>query len=293
MGKILVTGASGNIGRLTLKSLLKRKPSSQLVGLVRDPSKAEDLKELGIELRVGDYMDTAALLRAFKGIEKVQLTSTHAFTDRKTAHGNVVDAAAKSGVEHITYMPIIRKENSDFVLQQVTEEDLFTEQKIFDSGMTYTFLQHPPFADTLPFYMGANAPQIGVRVTSGNGKTAAATREDLADAHAVVLIDRGHENKSYPMTSQPALSFADMTELLSGMLGKEVPYITVSDEEYSKILSETGIPRNRADFVRDWVVGINRGEWAHTTKDLEKLIGRKPTTIEEVIRRVYLKGASR
>ena len=128
MGKILVTGASGNLGRKTLLQLLKRKPAEQLVALVRDPEKAKDLAALGIEMRQGDYLDPASLKRAFKGIEKVMLTSTHAFTDRKTAHANVINAAADAGVEHLVYMPIIRKPNSTYVLQEVTEEDIFTRK---------------------------------------------------------------------------------------------------------------------------------------------------------------------
>src|SRR4051794_12150956 len=107
MSKILVTGASGHLGRKTLLQLLKRKPADRLVALVRDPAKAKDLAALGIAVRQGDYLDTESLKRAFKGIEKVMLTSTHAFTDRKTAHANVINSAAEAGVKHVVYMPVI------------------------------------------------------------------------------------------------------------------------------------------------------------------------------------------
>jgi NAD(P)H dehydrogenase (quinone) len=109
VGKLLVTGASGDIGRKTLLHLLKKVPANQLVGLVRDPAKAEDLAALGVELRRADYLDPASLSRAFTGVEKLMLTSTHAFTDRKTAHANVIDAAINRGVKHVVYMPIFRK----------------------------------------------------------------------------------------------------------------------------------------------------------------------------------------
>ena len=101
MSKLLVTGASGDIGRKTLLHLLKRVPANQLVGLVRDPAKAEDLAALGVELRRADYLDPASLSSAFVGVEKLMLTSTHAFTDRKTAHANVIDAAINRGVQRI------------------------------------------------------------------------------------------------------------------------------------------------------------------------------------------------
>jgi NAD(P)H dehydrogenase (quinone) len=294
MGKLLVTGASGHVGKLTLQNLLKRKvPANKLAALVRDPSKATDLAALGIAIHQGDYMDPPSLLKAFKGAEKVQLTSTHAFTDRKTAHANVIDAAAKSGIKHIVYMPIARKEHSDFVMKQVTDEDIFTENKVLASGLTYTFLMHPPFLNTLPPFIGMNALDTGIRVPAGDGKTAPATREDLAEAHAAVLSQDGHENKSYILTGDPAVSYADMAAILSKISGKKVPLVTVSDQEYIEIKVASGFPAIAAPFALGWVKGYNRGEWDSVTGDLERLIGHKPTTTEEYFRGVYLKGASK
>jgi NAD(P)H dehydrogenase (quinone) len=123
--KILVTGASGVIGKKTLQHLLKRKPADQLVGLARDPSKAKELSEAGIEIRYGDYYDIGSLDLAFKDVEKLMLVSTHAFTDRDTAHANAIDAAVRAGVEHIVYMPVQRKPNSSFVMKEITKEDIF------------------------------------------------------------------------------------------------------------------------------------------------------------------------
>ena len=118
MSKILVTGASGQIGRKTLQRLLERRSASELVGFARDPSKAGDLAAAGIEIRAGDYFDYASLLRAFDGIEKVLLVSAHGFTDRNTQHYNVITAAREAGVEHVLYTPIIRKDGSEFVMQK-------------------------------------------------------------------------------------------------------------------------------------------------------------------------------
>jgi NAD(P)H dehydrogenase (quinone) len=119
VSKILVTGASGHLGKKTLQKLLKKKPASQLAGLVRDPAKAEDVAALGIELRQGDYLDLDSLSRAFRDVEKLMLISTQAFTDRKTAHANVIDAAVGAGMQHLVYMPIIRNANSSFVIKEV------------------------------------------------------------------------------------------------------------------------------------------------------------------------------
>jgi NAD(P)H dehydrogenase (quinone) len=293
MSKIMVTGASGDIGRKTLLHLLKlKKPANQLIGLVRDPAKGKDLAELGIELRQGDYLDTASLPQAFKGIEKLMLTSTHAFTPRNTAHANVIDAAAKAGVEHLVFMPIIRKKNSSFTMKEITEEDIFTVKKLRSSGLAYTLAQHPPFTDALGFYVGKAAHETGVRVPAGSGKFAAATRDDLAAAHAAILTGDGHENKTYILTGDPAVSFADIAKILSKIHDKEVPYIPISDGEYLKLISVNGVPDFVAAFVLKWVQGMNAGEWQDQTKDLETLIGHKPKTAAEFFRDDYLPAKS-
>ncbi|CAN5676388.1 SDR family oxidoreductase [soil metagenome] len=294
MGKILVTGASGHIGNLTLKNLLARKvPATQLAALVRDPFKAQDLNILGVELHQADYMDPSSLRRALNGVEKLMLVSTHAFTDRKQAHANVVDAAVNAGVKHILFMPIIRKEGSDFSMNEVTEEDIFTEEKIISSGIAYTFVKHPPFLNTLPSYFGPHVLEIGIRVPSGDGKVAPATREDLAEAHGAVLTQPGHENKSYSLTGSEAVSFADMAEILSQLLERDVSLSAISDPEYVAASIASGVPDFVAPFLLDWVRGINRGEWAKVTTDLEKLIGHKATTTKEYFRTLYANGTSK
>ena len=127
-------------------------------------------------------------------------------------------------------------------------------------------------------YAGLTAAQDGVRVPAGNGKFTAATRDDLAAAHAAILSGTGHENKTYYLSGSPAVSFADIAAILSEIYRKDVPYITVSDEEYVKIVNTAGLPEFIAQFVLKWVQGMNLGEWEEETHDLETLIGHKPTT---------------
>jgi NAD(P)H dehydrogenase (quinone) len=293
MSKILVTGASGDLGRKTLLHLLKRTRASDLIGLVREPAKATDLAALGIELRQGDYLDRASLSRAFEGVEKLMLTATHAFTERNTAHANVIDVAAESGVRHLVFMPISRKKNSKFTMKEITEEDLFTVRKLRSSGLTYTLAEHPPFLDVLGLYIGMNAVEVGVHVPAGTGKFAAATRNDLAEAHAAILTGAGHENKTYTLTGDPAVSFSDIAEMLSKISGRKVPYVPVSDEQFMELKRPSGFPDFVIPFVLKWVQGMNAGEWQDQTRDLETLIGHKPKTAFEFFRDDYLQPSNR
>jgi NAD(P)H dehydrogenase (quinone) len=291
MSRILVTGASGDLGRKTLLHLLERRPARDLVGLVRDPAKATDLAARGIELRRGDYLEPASLAPAFAGIDRLMLTATHAFTDRNTAHANAIDAAVAAGVRHLVFMPILRKPRSSFTMKEITEEDIFTVRRIRASGLTYTLAKHPPFLDNLSFYVGKRAQDTGVRVPAGHGKFTAATRDDLGAAHAAILADAGHENKEYALTGGPAISFADVAAVLSEATGKPVPYVTISEEEFRAPLLAQGIPDFVATFALKWIEGMNHGEWAAESRDLETLIGHEPTSPTAYFRGPYLTGA--
>ncbi len=284
MTRILVTGATGHIGRLTLQHLLKRLPAGDLVGLARDPARAADLAAAGIEIRQGDYFDHDGLLRAFGGIEKLMLVSATAFTDRNTQHQNVISAARQAGVSHIVYMPIIRKTGSAFTLPQVTEQDIFVEEQLRASGLAYTLVGHPPFLESIEFYLGGNALQTGVHAPVGAGKAAFASRDDLAAAHAIVLTQPGHENKSYALHGEPAVSLADIAQLLSEISGKPVPFVAGSDQDYTAHLMAAGLPEPAADFALAWVRGVISGEWDGGSGDLEKLLGRKPTSATAFLR---------
>jgi len=287
MTNILVTGATGNIGRKTLQQLLKRRPASELIGLARDPAQASDLAAEGIEIRQGDYLDYAGLVRAFSGVEKVMLVSATAFTDRNTQHANVINAAREAGVRHIAYMPVIHKEGSDFVLPQVTEQDVFAQEKIRASGLDYTFVCHPPFLENIELYLGGDMLNTGVHAPAGQGKAGFACRDDLAEAHAVVLTEAGHENKTYALYGDPAVSFADIAQILSGISGKPVPFVAGSDQDVIGRLTAAGLPEPAAAFVLAWVHGVNAGQWDGAPGDLEKLLRRKPITALDYLRTNY------
>lgn len=287
MGKILVTAASGHLGRKTLQHLLKRRPASDLVGLARDPKKAADLAALGIEIRKGDYFDYDSLLKAFADVEKLMLISCAPFSDRNTQHYNAITAARQAGVKHAAYTAIIRREGSDFNLSECTAPDIFAEQTLKASGLTYTIVRQPAFLETFQFQFGDKVYEKGLRVPVGHGKQAPASREDIAEAQAVVLTQEGHENKIYSLTGDPAVSYADIAKILSDTRGTSVPLIPVTDAEYVANYVEEGLPEPVARFALEWVHAANLGEWGELTGDLERLIGRKPMTTADYLRDNY------
>ena len=284
MSKILVTGITGAIGRRTVEHLLKKGvPASDVIGLSRRKEELADLTARGIEIRLGDYLDYDSLLRAFEGVDKVMLTSAVAFSDRFTQHYNVITAARQAGVKHVVYMAIMRKEGSGRIMPEITESDLFTEQVLKSSGLDYTILYHPPFIDVLSLYFDANPYENGIKVPAADGKMAPATRDELAEAHAEILSTPGHENKTYSLGGVEAISFADIAKTLADTKGKPVPFTTITAKQYIDAIVAKGTPLQVAEFLTNWVVGIDDGEFEHQSGDLERLLGRKPKTFREYI----------
>lgn len=150
MSKILVTGATGLLGNKVIDHLLKRVPANQIIALARDAEKGISISEKGVEVRVADYFNYDALLKAFEGVEKVLLIGSHSFTDRFTQHYNVITAARQAGVKHIVYNSIMRK---DRMFPDISDSDIFSEQTLKASGLIYTILHQTPFTEVLHFTM--------------------------------------------------------------------------------------------------------------------------------------------
>ncbi|MEO3406006.1 NAD(P)H-binding protein [Mucilaginibacter sp. CAU 1740] len=242
-----------------------------------------DLTVKGIDIRIGDYFDYNSLLKAFKGVDKVMLTSAVAFTDRATQHYNVITAARQAGVKHLVYMSIMRKKGSERIMPEITESDLFTEQVLKSSGLDYTIVYQPPFTDVLTVYYGTNPYEHGIKVPAGNAKMAPAMSDELAEAHAEILATPGHEKKTYSLGGSEAISFAGIAQILADIKGKPVPFSTITAQEYIDNLVAKGTPHKVAEFLKNWVIAIKEGEFEYQSGDLERLLGRKTKTFREYI----------
>ncbi|MDR6724453.1 NAD(P)H dehydrogenase (quinone) [Paenibacillus amylolyticus] len=288
MGKILITGATGNLGSKTLELLLTKVPFNQVAVLVRN-TESEQIKRYvkeGVEAHQGDYLDYNSLLQAFNGVEKVMLISAQAFTDRNTQHFNVIAAAKQAGVKQVIFTSIIRNENSNLIIPEVTMSDIFAEQALKASGLAYTILRNPPYLEVMHSYYG-DPLKVGVRVPEGLGKVAAASLDDLAAANVAILTQDGHENKSYTLSGSEGSSFADIAEALSEIHGIHIPYEAISETEYSDTMVANGLPVPMTDFLLGWVRAINTGEFSGISGDLERLIGQKPITYKDFLKNKF------
>lgn len=288
-GKILVTGAGGQLGGKTIDLLLEKVSPEKLAVITRDPSKLKRLVDQGVSVHKADYLDYDSLLSAFQGVDKVMFIGAHAFTDRIKQHFNVITAARQAGVKHVVYTSIQRREGSGVVLWDITESDTFTEQALRASGMAYTIMMQPSFLETFYLYFGANALEDGIRMPFGKGKTAPVTRDDLAAANVTVLTQPGHENKTYKLSGDEAFSFSEIAQILGEVKGRKVSSENISEDEYLDFDFHglENAPKQFPQFRLAWVKTMNDGDFEETTGELERLIGRKPTTFREYMKSNY------
>ncbi|MGV3525503.1 MAG: NAD(P)H-binding protein [Candidatus Sericytochromatia bacterium] len=292
MNKILVTGATGGLGGATLDFLLKQQPAQAMVALARDPAKLAVPAAAGVEVRQGDYADYGSLLRAFDGIDTLFLVSAVAFSDRATHEANAVRAAQAAGVRHVVYTSIQKRPGSTLTISQVTDTNDLTEQALADSGMGFTILRNSLYLDSLPLLLGQKAFVSGIRAPLGSGRAALATRRDLAEGAAAVLAQPAvHAHKIYTLGSSEAFAFADVASFLAEEMGHPIAYESVTPEQYVAEAVAGGVPQPFAEFASEWLNAVALGEFAEVTGDLERLIGRKPTSYQAFFREFAAQAA--
>lgn len=278
--KILVTGATGQLGSLVVETLSKSIPASQLAVSVRNPEKAEGLRAQGVEVRQGDFDRPETLDFAFAGIDRLLMISADGDNEtRIRQHKNAVEAASRAKVGFIAYTSATNARESKLFLAEVHR---VTEEAIIQTGIPYAFLRNNWYVENeLGSIQGvmAGAPWV---TSAGNGKVGWALRKDYAEAAAAVLAGDGHDNKIYELTGKP-LTQEDFVKMISTILGKEVPIQHVDDAAYAEMMLGAGIP----DFVIPILVGIQQGIREGTleieSNDFDKLLGRPVTPIKEAL----------
>ena len=283
---ILITGASGHLGSATLNFLLKKLPPSQLVALVRDETKATDLKANGIDIRVGEYGDTASLDRAMQGIDTVLLIAGTNEEKRLEQHQNVVNAAKKAGVQRIAYTSRALRDRNTLV-NKLMVSHFQTEDYIKASGLAYTLFQNILYMDVIPQFVGPSVFEQGIYLPAGQGKVAFALRSEMGEAMANALAAGESGNKLYVLTGSEAYSFGDVAIALTSLSGKTVNYRAAEQPAYEAGLKERGLPDVMIRRITDFTADIASGQEEGVSHDLENLLGRKPASLQQGLTMLY------
>ncbi len=291
MINILVTGASGHLGKAVTENLLKRTAAKNISILVRDAAKAADLKARGVDVRIGDYNEYASLVAAFQGIDKLYMVSGNDIANRIAQQDNVVRAAKEAGVKHVVYTSYQRKDETDSSpIVLVAKGHLNTEEKLKASGLTYTILQHGIYADIIPIFAGEQLLATkNIYLPAGDGKTAYALRTDQAEAGANVLLDESgrYDNQSIELGGAEALSWETVAALISEITGEQISYVSPDVDEFTDSLTRAGVPAEYIGLFAGFSQAAKQGEFENVTNNLETLLGRKPASVKAYLQLVY------
>lgn len=277
---IIVTGATGKLGRHVIEGLLAKVPASQVIAAVRDPAKAADFAARGVQVRRADYSKPETLDAAFAGAEKVLLISGNEVGQRVAQHQAVVNAARKAGARLIAYTSILRADSSRMAL---AAEHKASEELIRASGVPFVFLRNGWYFENYTENLAPALAHGALLGSTDGGRIAAATRADYAAAAVAVLTGSGQENKVYELAGDTPFTLAELAAEVSRQAGKPIVYKDLPAQQYQGILVGAGVPAGFAEILADSDVGASRGDLNDTTGDLRRLIGRPTTSVADAV----------
>jgi NAD(P)H dehydrogenase (quinone) len=278
---VVVTGATGHLGRLVVESLLERGlPAGRIVATGRRTDKLADLAQRGVVVRRADYTDSGSLKEAFQGADKVLLVSSSEVGQRFTQHANAVDAAQAAGVGLIAYTSITRADTSGLAL---ATEHRATEDYLRESGVPHLLLRNNWYIENYTEQLPVVLQHRALLGSAGDGQVSAATRVDLAAAAAAVLTTDGHQGQVYELAGQ-AFTLTEAAAVISEVSGQDVGYVDLPVMKYTETLVGAGLPQPFAEVLADSDLGIARGDLYETSEDLPRLIGRPATSLRDAVK---------
>lgn len=286
---ILVTGATGPFGRAVVDQLLARTSADHVAVLVRDGAKAAGLADQGVDVRVGDYDDRTSLDRAVDGVDTVLLVSSNTMDgDRRVQqHRNVVDAATAAGVRRLGYTSRNLRDPGALV-NDAMKDHFETEDDIRASGLVYAIFRNALYMDTIPVFTGGpHVFDAGIHLPAGDGGVAYALRQELGEGVANALLDGETGSRVYTLTGPQAWSFGDVAEALSGLSGKSVTYTDIDAEAFRSAMTQRGMPAERVEMSRGFMLDIRDGQESTVTPELGALLGREPASLRDGLRVLY------
>lgn len=279
---LVVTGATGQLGRLVIASLLdKGVAADRIVALGRDDERLAELAALGVTTRKVDYSDAGAVADAVADADRVLLISGSEIGQRLTQHQNVIDAAKVAGVELLAYTSVAQAETTGIALGA---EHRATEEAIVTSGLPYSFLRNSWYVENYSGHLSTYTENGTILGAAGDGRVSAATRADFAEAAATVLLLE-QPNAVYELGGS-AFSMKELADTVSEVTGTDVSYTDLPSDELTKVLVGTGLPEQYAAIIADADLGLGRGELYVEPTDLEDLLGRPATSLADGLRAV-------
>jgi len=278
---LLITGATGHLGRLVVEQLLAAGvPAGDIIATGRATEKIKDLADRGVQVRAVDFGDQAAVRAAVADADRVLLVSALDPGGRVAQHGAVIDAARAAGVSLLAYTSIVNAETATI---RLAEDHQATERLLRDSGVPHVLLRngwyHENYTDRLPAFLAQGV----IPGSAGEGRISAAARADYAAAAVRVLTTDGHAGQAYELGGGQPFTLAQLAAEISAQSGKEIQYADLPEAEYASALKAHGMPDEFAIMVAETDVAAAHGALHTASGDLAALTGRPATTLSAAV----------
>ena len=275
MAKIAVTGVTGNLGGIVLR--LCKENGIKVRNLARNKEKAE---KMGFsDVFKSSYDKSEDTIKSLEGIDVLFMVSGSENPDRVQQHKDFIDSAKTAGVSHIVYLSFYNaSKNSIFTLGR---DHYATEEYIKENGFKYTFLRDNFYAD---FFVDMCREYGEIKGPAGNGKVSAVVRSDVSEVAAKILENpEKWQNQTLNMTGPEELTMEEITKLASKYLGKEIKYIPETVDEAYESRKIWKAEQWEYDSWVSTYTAIAEGEQAGVSNDIEKVLGRKATSLTEYL----------
>ena len=285
---IVVTGATGHLGRAVVDGLLARVPASRLVGSVRDPAKATALVERGVQVRAGDFGHPDELAAAFTGAEQVLVISVDRLGEEgRRLHRAAIEAARAAGARRVLYTSHMGTH-----AHSVFGDHFAAEAVLAEGGLPFTSLRNGFYGESALQLIGRGFETGEIRAPE-DGPVSWTARADLAEAASIVLAREGRlDGVTPPLTAGEAFTMAELAAVASDLTGREIKRVTLTDTAYRDEKLAQGAPAPMVDLLLAMYRDARRGDFAATDPTLEALLGRRPLTMRDTLATLLGQGAT-
>jgi len=304
--KYIVTGCDGKLGGRVAGNMLEHISPKELIFTCPflnrlNPEKKTNWESLGVTVSQANYNNVEEMAKAFEGGDRLYIVSAVTIGEiRVQQHKNVVDAAIKAGIKHITYTSFLGASNPAYEHVYVTPDHTATEKYICEkheeTGISYNFMQDNLYMENYltTSVMLALMSENKWYTTAGEGKATFVPKDDVARLATALLLGKGEDNKTYLACGGESISQRDIVTLISELSGKNIEYCPVNHAEFFEYLDSVHIPRTATgDYSQSPVpwcgndmvtneASIAEGLMDVSSNAIELLTGQKPKTVREI-----------